>query len=376
MNDDFIAESDRALDAPHPRETLMLLGQISAEDEFLRAYTSGRLHHAWLITGPKGVGKATLAWRIARFVLSQPVASGPDLLAEAPSEPTTLDVAAVHPRSRRIAALSDPGLCLLRIPWSATDKRFKTEITATEARGLKDFFHLSAADGGPRVVIVDAADDLNSTAANALLKPIEEPPVKALILMVAHQPSRLLATIRSRCRELACATLGRDDLAAAITGAGFEMPGNTDALVELASGSVGQAVRLINLGGVQVYHDLVALFSASGQLDRPGAIALANSVGTRGQAERFELILDLVELFLSRLARAGISGLPDQVAAPGEAKLFSNLCANTVDAREWAALQSDIGARARRGKSVNLDASSLLLDMIFRISEAAQQRAA
>ncbi|MEO1789626.1 MAG: DNA polymerase III subunit delta', partial [Pseudomonadota bacterium] len=174
MSDAPVPEADRLGDAPHPRDTPALFGQDAAQGAFLAAYAQDRLHHAWLITGPRGVGKATLAWRIARFLLAEaPVEAG---MFCAPPPPTTLDIDAEHPVARRVAAGSEGRLFLVRRSWDAKTKRLKSTIGVDEVRGLKSFFAMSAADGGRRVVIVDAADEMTVNAANALLKVLEEPP--------------------------------------------------------------------------------------------------------------------------------------------------------------------------------------------------------
>lgn len=176
MTDPDIPEPDKVEGAPHPRETAQIHGQGAAERAFLDVYNSGRLHHGWLLTGPRGVGKATLAWRIARFLLATPQESGGGLFGDAPAAPETLDIAPDHPVARRLLAGSEGRLFLLRRGLDDKTKQLKTVITVEEVRKLKSFLSLSAADGGRRVVIVDPADELNTSAANALLKLLEEPP--------------------------------------------------------------------------------------------------------------------------------------------------------------------------------------------------------
>lgn len=260
---------------PHPRDTGLLIGQDAAERAFLDAYGSGRLHHAWMITGPKGIGKATLAYRIARFLLATPPMEE-DGLFGAPEPPTTLNIDPDHPVARRMAAASDPGLFVVKR--SANDKgdRISAEIRIDDVRKLKSFFALSSADGGRRVVIVDAADEMNTNAANALLKLLEEPPSGAFLLLIAHQPSRLLPTIRSRCRVLSCAPLAPDDLTQALRNAEVTIT-DAGALGALAAGSVGAAVRLETQDGVQLYGALVALFSGLPSVDRQLALKLSET---------------------------------------------------------------------------------------------------
>ena len=372
MSDDTpTPESDRVEGAPHPRDTLKLVGQDAAETAFLTAFNSGRLHHGWLITGPRGIGKATLAWRMARFLLAAPAVDDGGFFGDAPAATETLDVPSDHPVSRRIAALSEPRLHLLRPIWDEKLKRFKQGITVDEVRKLKGFFNLSAADGGRRVVIIDCADDMNTNAANALLKLLEEPPDDAIILLVSHQPTRLLPTIRSRCRELRCATLSATDMAAAVSAAGASGSDNPEALAELAGGSVGEAVRLTNLEGMQAYCEIIGLFTDLPNLDRPKALKLAESAVGKGREPRFDLLLRLLDLFLARTARTGVSGPPLVEASPGEAELLKRLAPAPDAGRIWAELQQELGARARHGKAVNLDPAALILDMVFKINDTA-----
>jgi DNA polymerase-3 subunit delta' len=370
---DDILESDRLDGAPHPRHTEHLFGHSAAEADFLQAIAQNRLHHAWLITGPKGVGKATLAWRIARFLLATPIHNDAALFAEAaPAPPDTLDVPVDHPVARRIAALSQQGIVVLRRPWDDKLKRLKTEITVDETRKLKEFFAKTIPDGGRRVVIVDCADEMNPSAANAVLKVLEEPPRNTVFLLVSHQPSGLLPTIKSRCRPLRCAPLGGDDMARALAPLALEMPQNMDALATLAAGSVGAAVSLLQQGGPDVYAKIVALFSTTPHLDRTVAIQFAEWAGARGAADRLPLVTGLLALFLSRLARFGVLGPVGLAAAADETAVMSRLCTGPVAARRWADLHQTLGAELQHGLAVNLDPATMILDTVLKINATAE----
>ncbi|MCY4178995.1 MAG: DNA polymerase III subunit delta' [Litoreibacter sp.] len=372
MSDEDLPQPDQIEGAPHPRETARLIGQIAAEDAFLSAFNSDRLHHAWMITGAQGVGKATLAWRIARFLLATPKDDGGMFAAPAPS---TLDIPESHPVNARIAALSEPALFLLRRPWDEKTKKLKTVISVEEVRGLKSFFALSNPDGGRRVVIVDAADELNTSSANALLKVLEEPPADCLLLLVTHQPSKLLPTIRSRCRELRCGELSPDDMAKALEAAGAQVGDSGVALSQLSGGSVGEAFRLLNLDGLTLYKELTALIETFPRLDRSAALKFAEKAAGRGAEARFDLMLLLMDVALSRLARAGL-GLIDTQVASGELRMLARLSPNEVASRSWAELSAKSSARARHGQAVNLDPSSLILDMLLSMNDVAGRTAA
>ncbi len=365
MTEDDLPEADRAESAPHPRHTAVLYGQEEAERAFLDASTEGRRHHAWLLTGPRGVGKATLAWRIARFLRTEEAG----LFGDAPA-PTTLDVPEDHPVARRMAALSDPGTLLIRRAWDPDRKKLKAQITVDEVRKLNSFFGLSATDGGSRVVIVDSADEMNPSAANALLKVLEEPPANAALLLISHQPARLLPTIRSRCRMLRLSALSPDALQSALTQAGVEVEGAA-ALTELAAGSAGDALRLINGDGLSLYSDIIALLAQAPEMDRQAARAFAEAASARGVETRLELSLRLLDLALVRLARRGAGHPPLTEAAAGEANALEKL-SGKAPAQEWARLQQYLSARLGHGLAVNVDPSSLLMDALLQINETAR----
>lgn len=364
-----LPEPDRLDGAPHPRETAHVFGHADAEAEMLRAHASGRMHHAWLMTGARGVGKATLAWRFARFILATPPNDGGMF---APPPPQSLDIAADHPVARRMLQLTESRLFLLRRGANQTGSALSADIRVDEVRRMKSFFALSAADGGARVAIIDAADDMNTGAANAVLKLLEEPPKGVTFLVVAHQPHRLLPTIRSRCRELRLHPLAPEPLAGALAQAGGEVaPAQVQALSALAAGSVGEAFRLTHLDGLATYQALVTLLGGLPRLDRPRALSLAESGAGKGAEERFDLINTLLDLLLSRIARAGVSRVLPTEAARGEADLITRLAPHTHAARAWAELAQTLSLRARRGKAVNLDPAALLMDSFLKLEETA-----
>ena len=370
---DLAPASDQVAGAPHPRETSQLFGQDRAEATFLQAHTAGRLHHGWLLTGPRGIGKATLAWRIARFLLSTPIDDGPALFAPPPAQ--TLDVDPEHPVARRIIAGAEPGLASVTRTVNEKTGRMRDEIVVDDIRKFHRFFGLSATDGGRRVVIVDTADDMNVSAANALLKMLEEPPARSTLLLVSHQPSRLLPTIRSRCRTLRLAPLSATHMQNALAQTGATLPDKPESaghLATLAAGSVGDALRMMTHDGVQLYGDLMEILASLPQLDRPRALALANAAAQRGASERFDLLLTLIDIALARLARTGASGHPPAAeAATDESKTLMRLAGTPGMGRAWADTAAVVTARARHGQAVNLDPAALVLDTVFKMQETA-----
>jgi DNA polymerase III subunit delta' len=241
---DDLPEADALPGARHPRHVTSLFGHKAAEQELLSAYREGRLAHAWLIGGREGIGKATLAWRFARFVLANP-----DPAEAAVREARDLYVARSHSAARLIAQLAHPDFALIRREWQGATKRLASEISVEAVRLGLQVFHLSAAFGGWRIAIVDSAEDLNRNSANALLKMVEEPPQRSLILIVSHRPGQVLATIRSRCSRLRLEPLTENEIAEAAVSIGppwSEAPRDKiTAAAKRAGGSVREAlVRL------------------------------------------------------------------------------------------------------------------------------------
>ena len=351
-------EADRAGDAPHPRHSAHLFGQSEAEEAFLSAFIAGRMHHAWLITGPRGVGKATLAWRIARFLLSQ---GGPEALEK------SLQMEPDHAVFRQVAALSAPGLALARKPWDEKTKRHKTAITVEEIRKLKSAFTMSAAEGRWRVAVIDAADDLNVQSENALLKLLEEPPEKTVLLLVAHQPSKLLPTIRSRCRQLALAPLSADNLALGLDTAGYPPEPDMSALTELSGGSIGEAIRILDGEGEALYAKILSLLAQIPRMNRTAVAALGDAATGAANAARFDLTLHMMFLALHRLALTGAGTPPPAEAAPGEAETLARLSPDQRAAQKWANLSQSLRGRVAHGRAVNLDPSALILDAFLQI---------
>ncbi len=236
-------ESDVYPGARPPRSAPALIGHAQAQSELLDAYRSGRLAHAWLIAGPEGVGKATLAWAFARFVLANPDPKAAVAVRD-------LHVPETHSVSRTLAAHAHPDFAILRRAWNSKAKSFFGDIRVDDVREAQGVFRLAASSGGWRILLVDAADDLNRAGANALLKTIEEPPTQALALIVAHRPGRLPPTIRSRCRRLTLEPLAPAEIAEIVRGQGSPWSEHSAAAIaqaaERAGGSAREALRRLD----------------------------------------------------------------------------------------------------------------------------------
>src|ERR1700729_2352010 len=251
------SKAETQISVPHPRETTDLFGHREAETALLNAYRSGRIPHAWLIGGAQGIGKATLAYRMARFVLRHR-----DPLSAAVQRAETLFVDPSDHVARQVAAGSHGGL--LTLERSLNDKGvLRTVITVDETRETISFFGSTAAVDGWRVCIVDTVDELNPNAANALLKILEEPPRQSLFLLVSHAPARLLPTILSRCRKLMLRPLATEDVIRAASQAAGRA-GEDAALIEAAEaaeGSVARALTLLGGDAVKLHHKTAAMLA-------------------------------------------------------------------------------------------------------------------
>ena len=308
-----LAESDRFREFPHPREAVNLFGHRQAEAEFLAACRSGRMHHAWLIEGQEGIGKATLAYRIARFVLAHADLGAPEVAGA-----VDLAVDPASETARHVAAGADPGLVVMTRTLADDGKRLRVSLTIDEVRKGLHFFAMTALAGGWRVAIVDAADELNVNAANALLKSLEEPPERSLWLIVSHVPGRLPATLRSRCRRLRLNPLGEDDLEAAVrqAGAGKALeslaPDQRRQLGEAAKGSGRRALAALDGDGLARRAEIVALLDSA----RAGANrkfhVLADRIARPGNDEDFGMFIELAgEWLAGRVEQAGAHGDSD-----------------------------------------------------------------
>lgn len=360
-----LPEPDRLPDAPHPCETVRLFGQERAQAELEDAISSGRLHHAWMFCGPPGVGKATMAYRLARRLIADPLGrAGPGF--EPPSACATLT---------RIRAGSEPRLLVLRRAVNEKTGKLRTRITIDEVRKIRSFLGLSTPDGGWRVVIVDAADEMNANAANALLKLLEEPPSATVIVLITQSVSVLLPTIRSRCRPLDFAPLGSHDLASALEQVGFAPdPSDAHALAELAGGSVGRALTLTAGGGLTHYAAMVRLLLGY-HVDRQGLAALADQAAGRERETVFPMISELLLTLLSRVARACVLGPPQVWAAPEEMRLFSEIARTPEQAPIWAEAAMRAASTIRHARAVNLDPGQTIIDMFLDLDGTRQAAA-
>ncbi|GJL96954.1 MAG: DNA polymerase III subunit delta' [Hyphobacterium sp.] len=278
---------DCELGCAAPREIANLFGHDAAIGQFDTARHSGRLHHAWMITGPKGVGKASFAYKAAISLLT---GNQSDQVAR-----------------QKVHAQAHPNLLTIRRPWDDKKKRWRGEITIDEVRRVPDFFSRSAGEAGWRIAIIDSMDEVNRNAANALLKTLEEPPDRGLLFLVTHSPGRLLPTIRSRCRQLDLRAPSIAETAGWLEAVHDVDAGDARAASDLAAGAPGRALSLIQSGAVALEQDVRGMMDRLPNWDGRASRRLAAKISTKARSKlRPHLYASLIRN-TARLAKLAIS---------------------------------------------------------------------
>jgi DNA polymerase-3 subunit delta' len=341
---------DGGVETRHPRETFCFYGHREAETTLLETYRGGRMPHAWLIGGPPGIGKATLAYRMARFVLAHP-----DPAADAVRGAASLAVSADHPVARAVAMSTHGGLLVLERT-AAEKGGLRASIVVDQVRETVPFFGATAAVAGWRVCIVDVVDELKwPEAPNALLKILEEPPPRALFLLVSHTPARVLPTIRSRCRMLVMRELELDDVIAAAADASGTAPGDPAlrCAAESADGSVARALMFLGGGVIALQDRIRAALDALPALDWMALHAIGDALAP-GDRAGLAVFADLVNRWLGRKLDANL-GQPAHAAAIAEA---------------WDHLNQG----TREADALNLDRKPLVFSIFARLADLARDR--
>jgi DNA polymerase-3 subunit delta' len=324
-----------------PAENTKLFGHEDAEAFLAQSYRSGKGHHAILIEGPEGIGKATFAFRFANHVLSHSdPATAPEIIAD-PDPASAV--------SRQIAGGASHNLLHLARPVDEKTGKVKSAITVDEVRRAGRFFSQTSGTGNWRIVIIDPADDMNRNAANAILKILEEPPKRALFLVLSHAPGKLLPTIRSRCLPLKLSPLGDEALSAALANLGIGNEGA--ALLSAAKGSVGEALKLLNYGGGEIIAAYNEVLSAQGPSARKAMHRLADALSGKESDTIFDFFVSYVSDDL--MSRARIAAGSGRIAA----------------AERLSRLYSDVVERLNVSDAYNLDRKQTILSILGDIKQ-------
>lgn len=336
-----MAKTDDTPALPHPRQTRFVSGHSEAKEAFAAALSSGRFHHAWLLTGPKGIGKATLAYHFARHLLSGGKGEG---VGEArPDDPVF----------RRVASGAEANLRVIERAVNEKTGTLRQEIIVEDVRRLHGFFELTAAANGWRVAIVDSADEMNVSAANALLKMLEEPPKLSALLLVSHSPGRLAATIRSRCGELRLKPVSETEAAEALKRLFPALAeGERAELAKLSEGAPGFAARLAAYDG-RALQQIVGRVLGEGRLTHAKMHELASRLALKANEESYHLFMGLLRRAVARRIRA--------LSLEGAAK-------SRLDC--WLALWEKVSRLYEQGEGLNLSRKQVLLVALEEAQEA------
>jgi len=337
-------EDDEAPPGIPPRENPDLVGHETAEAQLARSFRSGRMHHAWLITGPPGIGKATLAFRLARWIYAGKAKSGTD---------TALHVEPSHPMFRMVASGGHPDLRVLKRELNEKTGKMRSEISVEQARDAIHFLQLTPALGGWRIVIIDPVDDLSTAAANSLLKALEEPPARGLFLLINHAISRALPTIRSRCQRLVLQPLPAESVEAIVAKSMPELPrAELSELAKLSEGSPGKALALAAAGGLELLHEMQAVLAKLPQLDGVALERLTDKIARAGE----DAVASLRDLLLWWLAE----------------RVKSSAGAGAGGLDRWAQLWENTARLFERAEAATLDRKQALLEIFYDIQATAR----
>ncbi len=366
--------SDRIAGAPHPMLANEIIGHSSQKLSFLTSFASNRLPQCWLLAGDMGIGKASFAWLIAKFLLTtkyQPADLKIDL------NETNIN-SILEPQSgstlNRIISGSEQRVYVVRRGYNDKRRAFFKNISIEDVRKLQLYCSLSIADGGKRIIIIDTADDLNKSSSNALLKLLEEPPKNTIFLLISHRPNLLLPTLKSRCQKLSFSNLDQADLVAVLTAIGRKIePSDEVSLSILSKGSAGAACRLINFNCVNLYRDILNLASSLPYLNTNKILQLSQNYFAKAKPSEFEIFIEMMQHFFSRLCKTGVMQKPVLPSVTdNEAKIMKSLCPNLKSARLWSEAAKISLAKLNKGYLLNIDIESLILDAFIYLEECYQ----
>ncbi len=340
---------DSLPEVPEPAEqTMPVLGHHNVIDYFCSAYRAGSLPHGIILAGERGIGKATLAFQFARYLFANPEpATAPATFGKPDPESAVF---------RQVASNAHHGLLHLTRPFDEKQKVFRSALTVEEIRTIARFVSLTSHDGGYRVVIVDSADDMNTNAANALLKNLEEPPDRTVFILISHLPGRLLPTIRSRCQMVRMQPLSHGDIEHVLDRLpdGGVLPAQRQDAIARCEGSVRNAILLTQFGGLEIMEAICATVQAP-RFNFSDAQKISDAVSGKGKDVQFDLFNQSVADFAAQRSRSA--------AASG----FG------AEANRWSGLWQDVRQNIAETIAYNLDRKQHVLGLLTNLHKSVSQ---
>ncbi|MGY8986664.1 MAG: DNA polymerase III subunit delta' [Sphingomonadales bacterium] len=363
------------MESTHPRQTKILSGHLNAQKTLLQAFSGERFHHAWMISGVKGIGKATLAYQFANHILSSGEVGNNISLFEGGSDaPNKIKIDWENPISQRVGSSGHGNLLSVEPQWDETKGAYKSDILVDGIRSVNKFFGKTASEGGWRIAIIDSADQLNKNAANALLKILEEPPDKALLLLVSHTPGKLLPTIRSRCQQLSMTPMSKIEVKEIL---GQKFTDLDDVSLDLASslaeGAPGKAITIIQQNGLQIYNQILSILSKLPQIGPEAMHLFANSLSGKGKENAYNLFTFLLLEWIGKGIRLKVKNELDTIVNKEEKCIYELFFKNGSPVF-WLDELEKIKSLFIGAAALNLDKKQVIINTLTSLELAIAKR--
>ncbi len=362
-----------------PRKNPYLLGQERAEQILAANFIAQKLSHAWLLTGTKGIGKATLAYRFARYVLASGPLKRPHLQpftvlgtnnTHEKSKASPLFIPTDNPTFQRVGANGHSDFMAVETEFKK-NKNSEGVISVDNIRKINSFLRLTAGEGGWQVIVIDSADNLTRGAENALLKILEEPPPNALLLLVCHQPGRLLPTTRSRCQKLRLNNLDDATMGNLVDHYLPHLDLNMrNALITLSEGTIGQAIKLAMNNGVEIHNTILNFLRQMPEINFSHLLDFSTKVSRADAGKQFEIMTNLTLYVLWRLVHYACDGIRNELQEE-EIEVFDHLRA-CAKLDRWLKIWEETNELVLNTNYINLDRKQVILNIFFNISKIAR----
>ena len=374
FDDDALAPDVADVDAPNvsldegllpPRESMLSLGHDDIEAHLIKLFNADRLPAAMIFTGPRGIGKATFAYRLTRFLLSGRDDTGMFDTVDTPAE--TMDVNIESPSVRRVNSGGHGDVHYVGLTINEKTKKMRKSISAEEARGVVPFLRRTSSEGGWRIVIVDQAESLNSESQNALLKILEEPPEKTVLIVITDQMGGILPTTKSRCQIFHFKPLNDAHMRRLLKAHDSSLGDDViEPLIALAKGRIGRALELVETGGMEAYAEVVDVLAKLPKIDKVEAFDIAEKLGKTDAG--FGLYMRLLRDVLGEMALAQAKGHAPPVVQSRDAEVFQKI-AQIYTEKEWFDAWDRVKNILEETERMHLDRKQAVMNVIWALEK-------